>query len=94
MMIEYTLLAGAANQSQFLGDLFHLDALSLHWTSLSAGLTKGSPPTARYGHGMATIHGSIYIFGGLGASGEAIGLGLPRKIGKLMWFCKVICFLS
>ncbi len=80
MMIQFDLLVGTTNQSQFLGDLFHLNALSLRWTSLGAGLVKGQPPSARYGHGMATIQGSVYIFGGLGASGEAVAEGALQGV--------------
>jgi hypothetical protein len=61
------LAAGAANQTQILGDFYRLDPLTLRWTLLGAG----SPPPARYGHGLASVAGAVYVFGGFKASGEA-----------------------
>jgi hypothetical protein len=65
------LAAGAANQTQILRDLYRLDPLTLRWTLLGADAVLGSPPAARYSHGLAAVAESVYVFGGFQASGEA-----------------------
>jgi hypothetical protein len=66
-------VAGAANQTQILGDFYRLDVLTLRWTLLSAGVVQGSPPAARYSHGLAAVFDKVYVFGGFQASGEGQG---------------------
>jgi hypothetical protein len=81
--------AGAANQTQILGDLYRLDPLTLRWTLLGAETVLGSPPPARYGHGLAAVNGSaaaagggVYVFGGANSSG---GVAEGGKWGGRVW---------
>lgn len=50
-----------------LGDLYRLDAVTLHWTALTP--VGGIPPLARSYHGLAAAGELLYLFGGLGENG-------------------------
>jgi hypothetical protein len=52
-----------------LNDLHRFDVDSFTWTDLSSFVTGTAPPPREY-HGVATLNGILYVFGGLGNSGE------------------------
>jgi hypothetical protein len=49
-------------------DLHRLDPAGTGWTNLT-GRAAGTPPAARFGHGMAGAGAAVYVFGGCGPDG-------------------------
>jgi len=47
-----------------LNDLHRFSTTALQWEQLDGALVSGSPPSARYGHGMVAVGSELYVFGG------------------------------
>jgi hypothetical protein len=46
-------------------ELFRFSTTDLKWEQLdAAALVLGSPPSARYSHGMVSVGSDLYVFGG------------------------------
>jgi hypothetical protein len=45
-------------------ELFRFSTTDLKWEQLDATRVSGSPPSARYEHGMVSVGSDIYVFGG------------------------------
>jgi hypothetical protein len=52
-----------------LGDFLVFDTMSLVWTDL-LGQARGVVPAARCGHGLTSVDGKLYIFGGYGGGSQ------------------------
>jgi hypothetical protein len=58
-------------------ELFRFSTTDLKWDQLDSTRVSGSPPSARYGHGMASVGSDLYVFGGyFGEYGETGEEGL------------------
>jgi hypothetical protein len=55
-------------------DLFAFDPQTLTWKNLT-GTVLGTPPSARFGHGFASVGGLLYVHGGTGERKGLIGGG-------------------
>jgi hypothetical protein len=53
-----------------LDDLHMFDPVAMAWTQISRSDMLGVWPSARKYTGIASIHGILYVFGGLDDSGE------------------------
>ena len=67
------------------GELFKFSTVTMTWTRLGTG------PSARHGHGIATVGEDFYVFGGGDYSGES--QGVEGQIGHAWWSC-CVCHLS
>ena len=71
---ELTLLLGTASVSSSEDLFFKFSTATMTWTQLDAGAgVMGTAPSARYGHGMATVGEDLYVFEDEDTSGEAGG---------------------
>ncbi len=55
----------------WLSDMHVYDPAKMSWTELYSS----SPPSARYGHGLTSIEGKIYMHGGYGYIVDTDGYG-------------------
>mmetsp|Transcript_36696 Transcript_36696/g.96835 ORF Transcript_36696/g.96835 Transcript_36696/m.96835 type:complete len:1159 (+) Transcript_36696:1876-5352(+) len=74
---EYLYLFGGLNGAEFVSydffdDLLRFDPASSSWTKIAD--YTGVPPSRRYGYGMASLGGVIYVFGGQNTTGPLGGL--------------------
>jgi hypothetical protein len=61
------------SQTAYLGDFWRYDPSVLEWTMLGLdSATKAIAPRPRYGHGLTSVTGRLYLFGGFGDSGPVI----------------------
>jgi hypothetical protein len=65
--------AGPSNNLFFAvpsNELFRFSTMENQWVQLDATRVSGSPPSARYKHGMVSVGSDLYVFGGLTKAGE------------------------
>ena len=78
-----------------LNDLHRFDSSSLTWTDFS-GLVIGPVPPPREYHGVATVGGLLYVFGGTGDTGTSIFalLSSTAHLKSQQGAISTICFSS
>ena len=67
--LRFTLVCAAHSARGCSSELFQFSTTDLQWEQLDATMVSGSPPSARAGHGMASVGSDIYVFGGAGEEG-------------------------
>ena len=79
------------HSASFVTDLPEFDLSRQKWRDLSSDI-DGEAPSSRYGLGLASIDGTLYIFGGMNEDGilrflSAFGAsGVAQQAG---WICEV-----
>jgi hypothetical protein len=54
----------------YLYDLFLFDPHAIKWSQIYPADIQGSFPSGRGGHGFASVNSTLYVYGGVGASGQ------------------------
>jgi hypothetical protein len=67
--------AGASNA------LVRLSTTTMQWEQLDASRVSGSPPSARYNHGMVAVGSDLYVFGGMTNEGDTRHCDAGRRLG-------------
>jgi hypothetical protein len=67
--------AGASNA------LFRFSTTTMQWEQLDASRDSGSPPSARYSHGMVAVGSDLYVFGGMTNEGDTRHCDAGRRLG-------------
>jgi hypothetical protein len=60
-------------------ELFRFSTTDLKWEQLDATSVSGSPPSARYSHGMVSVGSDLYVFGGFGIGEEGLSYDGHRR---------------
>jgi hypothetical protein len=54
---------------------------TMQWEQLNASRVSGSPPSARYSHGMVAVGRYMYVFGGMTNEGDTRHCDAGRRLG-------------
>ncbi|KAM3579513.1 Negative regulator of mitotic exit [Umbelopsis sp. WA50703] len=74
---------GGSDGQQLLNDVWSFDLSSQLWTNISA---QGYIPSPREGAAVAYADGAIYLFGGRGSDGQALGDLCAYRIYNQRWY--------
>ena len=64
---------------EFLDDIHSFDGVVLNWTDISVNVSPGVIPKSRYYHGMASVAGQVFVYGGWSKSGAYIYASVYAK---------------
>jgi hypothetical protein len=67
--------AGVSNE------LVRLSTTTMQWDQLNASRVSGSPPSARFNHGMVAVGSDLYVFGGDTSGGDTRLCDAGRRLG-------------
>lgn len=62
-----------------LNDLYSYDIALGIWLKRERTTTNGEPPSPRFGLGLSTVSGRLYVFGGNGSTGLYIAMFFNLK---------------